>query len=180
MDSGDKHTIERLRDGDHGAYRSLFDVHYIRLCNLAYKVLGDMDLARGCVQSVWVKLYEKRDHLNIQVSIDAYLNRMVINAALNLKNKRAGMHTLDLEDNAGHEQHQDLMEQAEEEARIWREIEALPEQCKRIFLMNRFEGLSNDEIAEALGLSKRTVETQVSNALRKLKNKLLIFFTLSL
>ena len=49
----------------------------------------------------------------------------------------------------------------------------LPEQCRRIFTMSRVDGLTNQEIADDLGLSKRTVETQISNALRALRKMLL-------
>ena len=55
------------------------------------------------------------------------------------------------------------------EKKIYSEIEKLPSQCRRIFKMNRFDGLSNGEIADKLKLSKRTIETQISKALRILR-----------
>ena len=64
---------------------------------------------------------------------------------------------------------EDGMNLVELEKKIYSEIEKLPAQCKRIFKMNRFDGLSNSEIAERLQLSKRTIETQISKALRILR-----------
>jgi RNA polymerase sigma-70 factor (ECF subfamily) len=60
--------------------------------------------------------------------------------------------------------------------RIYECIEGLPEQCKRIFRMNRIEGLKNEQIARQLNLSKRTVETQISKALKILRKKLADYF----
>jgi RNA polymerase sigma factor (sigma-70 family) len=51
-------------------------------------------------------------------------------------------------------------------------VDQLPPRCKRIFIMSRVSGLSNREIAEQLAISKRTVETQISNALKVLREKL--------
>jgi RNA polymerase sigma-70 factor (ECF subfamily) len=60
--------------------------------------------------------------------------------------------------------------------RIYKSVEDMPVQCRRIFKLNRFEGLRNEQIAEKLGISKRTVETQISKALRILRKKLADYF----
>ena len=66
----------------------------------------------------------------------------------------------------------DTVVQAELEQQIWTEIQKLPGQCRTIFQMNRFEGRKNKEIAAELGISIRTVETQISKALRILRQNL--------
>ncbi len=170
---------ESVVGGSERAFQMLFDQHYLRLVNIAYKIISDLDQSRECAQDVMVRLYEKRNSIEIRTSLSSYLNRSVINAALNLKSKAQGTIALPQDDTLPlADEHLDLLESAEEEARIWTAIEALPEQCRRIFLMNRFEGLTNDQIAGELNISKRTVETQISNALKKLKNKLLVFWVL--
>ena len=70
----------------------------------------------------------------------------------------------------------DHLVEAEALARIYRAIDELPEQCRRIFTLNRFEGMSNQAIADQLSLSKRTVETQISKALRLLRQALFSLF----
>ena len=64
------------------------------------------------------------------------------------------------------------MEETEFEDKIYGIINSLPKQCQKIFEMSRFDGKSNADIAEELNISKRTVETQISNALKKLRSKL--------
>lgn len=181
MSPEEKSLIERLKVGDELAYRELFDAHYIRLVNIAYKVLNDMDAARDCAQAVIVQFFEKRASIAVNTSLGAYLSRAVTHASLNQKKKEAHQDFSLGEDlpEVPIEMFQ-LLEEAEAEARIWKEIENLPGKCRRIFTLNRFEGLSNDEIAEKLDLSKRTVETQISIALKKLKSSLLSFFSINL
>jgi RNA polymerase sigma-70 factor (ECF subfamily) len=64
------------------------------------------------------------------------------------------------------------MLETELEARIFNVVESLPKQCRRIFEMSRYEGVTNQEIADKLSLSKRTVETQIRKALKTLRNQL--------
>ena len=173
--------IQALRNGSEEAFRELYNLHYVRLVSIAVKVLDDTDRARGCAQSIIVKLYERHQALEIRTSLVSYLNRAVLNAALTMNKREQGTVFLGVDPDPEATlpvEYRDLMESAEEEERIWQAIEALPPQCKRIFLMSRFEEVSNDEIATKLGISKRTVETQVSLALKKLKNKLLVFWGL--
>jgi RNA polymerase sigma-70 factor (ECF subfamily) len=66
----------------------------------------------------------------------------------------------------------DKLEETELEQKIFSIIQTLPSQCKKIFEMSRFEGVTNQEIADKLELSKRTVETQISKALKVLRTNL--------
>jgi len=65
-----------------------------------------------------------------------------------------------------------ILEQTELEYELFKAIDELPEQCQRIFKLNRFDGFTNQEIADQLGISKRTVETQISKALKTLRVKI--------
>ena len=174
----DQELLDQLKAGHERAYQQLFDKYYITLVALASKVIHDIDLARDCAQGVFIRLYEKRSALNITVSLAAYLKRAVLNEAINAQKKEPGViplsdSTIEVDDT-----HRHLMEEAEEEARIWHAIDDLPDKCRHIFKLNRFDGFSNQEIADKLDLSKRTVETQMSIALKKLRAKLLSFFEL--
>jgi len=104
----------------------------------------------------------------------------VVNTSINLKNKKSKIISIGQSDfnPTNSTEFRDLIEEAESESKIWETINELPNQCKRIFLMSRFEDISNAEIALKLDISKRTVETQISKALKYLRNKLLIFITL--
>jgi len=175
-------VIKQLKSGNENAFKQLFDENYVRLVNLSFKIVEDIDDARECSQSVFVRLFENRETLEIRSNLKAYLNRSVINASINLKNKKSKIISMDISklDLLNNSEFKNLMEEAESEAKIWETINGLPEQCRRIFLMSRFEDTSNGEIASKLKISKRTVETQISKALKILRNNLLTILYLHL
>lgn len=134
-----------------------------------------MDIAREIVQDLFVKLYEKRQSISIDVSVKSYLYRSVYNSCINYLNQR-NMHekhikNISLEKEVDTNPENEIMV-VDLQRKIYEIIENLPVKCRKIFKMNRFEGFKNEEIAQMLNLSKRTVETQISKALKILKNKL--------
>lgn len=134
-----------------------------------------MDLAREIVQDFFVKLYEKRNSLSIDTSVKSYLYRSVYNSCINFINQK-NMQEKHLKniilDRNDEENLENEINSVELQYKIFEAIEKLPSKCRRIFKMNRLEGFKNDEIAAQLNLSKRTVETQISKALKILRTKL--------
>jgi len=141
----------------------------------ASKIVTSTDIAREIVQDFFVKLYEKRNTISIDVSIKSYLYRAVYNSCINYINQKniqdRHLKNIVLERN-DEENLENEINSVELQYRIYEVIEGLPAKCRRIFKMNRIEGLKNDEIAILLNLSKRTVETQISKALKILRRKL--------
>jgi len=159
-------------------FEALFKLYYAPLVVYACKFVADRDIAREIVQDFFVRLYEKRLTLNIDTSIKSYLYRSVYNCCINYINQRTiqdkHLKNIDMEkvdeDNLENE-----INRIELQQKIFEVIETLPSKCRRIFKMNRLEGLKNEEIATKLNLSKRTVETQISKALKILRLKLADF-----
>ncbi|MFY0688380.1 MAG: RNA polymerase sigma-70 factor [Cyclobacteriaceae bacterium] len=175
MRTEDRAIIGGLKKGNELAYQQLFNEYYSLLISYAMKFVKTPDLARDVVQEVFIRLYDKRSNINISTSLKSYLIKSVYHQCLlSLKNDQTFM----VPNEADLTIDQDLLEQAEAETLIWAAIDELPEQCRRIFIMNRFEGLSNQKIADRLSISKRTVETQISKALKILRGKLLIIIYL--
>lgn len=171
-----KNILEKLKSGDEKFYKSLFKEYYPALTFYALKIVNSAETAREIVQDLFVKIYEKRYSLNIDTSLKSYLYRSVYNSCMNYiqhvsimehHHKIIRSETNDVESFS-----EDEIFRVELEQKIYNEIEKLPEQCRKIFKMNRFDGMSNSEIAEELGLSKRTVETQISKALKVLRGRL--------
>jgi len=164
-----------LKKGEEWAFKKLFDVYYRKMVAYANKYLEDLDLSRSVVQDTFVMLYEKRDEINIHTSFNSHLYQTVRNRCLNIikRNKMALEHHQHiLETKNDFEEQFDNLEYTELENCISKAIESLPPQCKKIFKMNRFDGIGNQNIADELNLSKRTVETQISKALKIIRSEL--------
>jgi RNA polymerase sigma-70 factor (ECF subfamily) len=157
------------------AFEAIFKQHYAPLVAYACKYVTEIDVAREIVQDFFVRFYEKRLTINIDTSLKSYLYRSVFNASMNYINQRniqeKHLKNINLESDTEENLESEIYS-AELQYRIFEAIEELPLKCGRIFKMNRLEGLKNEEIATMLNLSKRTVETQISKALRILRKKL--------
>lgn len=175
MKNSEIHIIKGLRSGRNSAYEQLFKDYYQPLAVFANSYVEDIETGKEIVQDLFVHLYEKRKTLVITASLKSYLYQSVRNRCLNhLKHQQV--------QKTHHEQMKpesdfsnDLEERIQEtelEHLIFKVVDQLPPQCRKIFTMSRVSGLSNGEIAEKLNISKRTVETQISNALKVLRKKL--------
>jgi RNA polymerase sigma-70 factor (family 1) len=169
-------VIQKLRSGDEKFYKSVYYEYYPVLTYFANKYVNDLEVAKEIVQDFFVKLYEKRFSLSIETSFKSYLYKSIYNSCINYLNQVVvrEQHHRQIK-NLTYEQtvlSEEEIYMVELEKKIYHEIEQLPAQCKRIFKMNRFDGLSNSEIAARLKLSKRTIETQISKALRILRKNI--------
>lgn len=169
--------IRNLKKGVESAYEALFKTFYTELVIHANRYLYDMDASREIVQNLFVTIYEKRQSLNISSSLKSYLYRAVQNRCINYINaqKTKGKYTNYILNNTKNQDNpiEQNLNATELENALYNAIGELPPKCRMIFKMNRFEGVSNGEIAERLDLSKRTVETQITKALKLLRVKLL-------
>jgi RNA polymerase sigma-70 factor (ECF subfamily) len=175
----EKVLLQRLKLGDETAYHEIFNNYFSILVAFALKYLGDLDLSKEVVQNAFVKLFEKRNSLEISSNIKSYLFKMVFNDCLNVLKREKNILRLHNEYALGLDQYQDyieISEQTELEYKIYTAINKLPPQCKRIIQQSRFEGKKNQVIADELNISIRTVETQISKALKLLKAGINIFF----
>jgi RNA polymerase sigma-70 factor, ECF subfamily len=165
--------LQRICQGDEESFTEAFDQYYAGLCYFADKYIRDLDESRSLVQQVFVDLWIKRDRLVVHQSFKAYLFKTVQNAALDyLKHKQVEIKFLREVRSDSQTFDPNFMEEAELNARINLAIEGLPEKCREIFLLCRFEELRYSEIAQRLGISVKTVEMQMGIAMKKLRLKL--------
>lgn len=158
------------------ALKVVFDSFYPLVFHTTLRIVEDQALADDLAQEVFIKFWDKRQDLDIRFNLPAYLRKMAINQALAyLRSKKVRFSDelpvdkaapasekpdhLVLEQELSH-----LMEQA---------IDSLPERCKLVFRLSRFDGLSYQEIADAMEISIKTVENQMGKALKILREKLL-------
>jgi len=177
----DIELIEKMSSGNEIAFRMLFDRYYTPLSVYADKILNDMDAAIDIVQSLFVNIYENRTEIKVN-NVRSFLYQSVQNRCLNeLKHRKVitnySAHVTNFSTEETNET-SELIEVSELEARLANAINQLPDQCRKIFEMSRFDGISNSDIAEQLNISKRTVETQISKALKFLREKLGTLFAI--
>lgn len=168
-------------DTRHGKYGLLID-HYFqtyfeRLHRYAFTILKDNDGAKDAVQAVFLKLWERREHIDEEQSIKAYLYTAVYHYCLNVKRHHEIKNRYLAENRMVHEMGNSLISK-ETTLQIMNHIAALSPQCRLIFTKSRFEGKKYAEIAAELGLSIKTVEVQMGKALKILRAKLFNIMTM--
>lgn len=169
----DLHIFQQIREGDAEAFSRLFDRYYSALCFFAAKYLHDMDQARSLVQQVFVDLWVKREKIEVSASVKSYLYQSVKNRCIDyLRTQKSTSEISETIENLSHIPFFDLVEEAELNDRINSSINRLPEKCREIFLLCRFDGLKYAEIAQKLNISVKTVEMQMGIALKKLRESL--------
>lgn len=161
-------------------YESAFKTHFKGLHAYACTILKDEVMAEEMVQNVFFRLWKNRETLGEQQSLASYLYRAVYNESLNyLKHlKVRSAYEAHAARNTGHAPSAtDSLRLKELQLHLDRAMNELPEQCRTIFQMSRYEGLKYMEIAGKLGISVKTVENQMSKALKLLRAKLAGFLT---
>lgn len=156
------------------SYEVLFKTLYAPLCRVVFKIVKEKELAEDIVQEVFIKLWEKKEELTIETSLKSYLYRAAINTSYNhlQKNKRYPMlaiENMEIDDSVSIS---DKVEAKELEEKINQTLLLLPDACREVFVLSRWEGLSYKEIAETLDISVKTVENQMGKALKIFREQL--------
>ena len=155
MEFQDEQMALLLGKRDEAAFEQVFKTHYKNLHAYAFTILKDEDEAEEMVQQVFFKLWERSEHLSFSGSIAAYLYRAVHNESLNFikhQKVKAGhqMHVAYSMKNKS-EQAQPKMMRKELENKFREALNELPEQCRTVFQLSRFEDMKYKEIADKLG-----------------------------
>jgi RNA polymerase sigma-70 factor, ECF subfamily len=172
----EKALIDRLFEGDHTAFELLFRFYYPGLVIFAKQIVIKEEEAEEIVQDFFVQLWTNRKNIKKSSSLKNYFFVSIKNRAFNFLKKEKIREKTMIE--LQHLVETDILYQpdlfviSELQAEIKNAFTKLPDRTCEIFLLSRSNGISNEEIAIKLGLSKRTVETQISNALKILRHEL--------
>lgn len=172
-DKSDRYLVERIQKGDRSAFRQLFDRYYALFVSFARKLLRDDQVAEDLVQNVFVRVWSSRERLDIDRNIRSYLLVAVRNEVFcYLRGIGRELHE-QLSDDARvtDTDAAQIMSAKDMERGIRQIIADMPERRREVFCMSRNENLSNQEIADRLGLSVRTVEKHIENALTDIRHK---------
>ena len=160
------HTVEEL-------YKQSFDRYFDRLYHYAYTIVKEKGEAKDIVQAAFIKLWEKRNDVNMNTSVKSYLYTSVYNLSLNtIRNRKTREEHHQQMKSPGSTIGLNTAEQKEMRMQINKAIEGLPERCREVFYKSRFEEKKYAEIAAELNISVKTVEGQVGKALKILREVL--------
>lgn len=153
---------------------ALFRNYYRPLCIYALHYLHDVEQVEDVVQDSFVRLLEAT---NEPQNSRAWLYTAVRNRCIDLLRQHNPLLTdIQPKDLDGLISDDEAQERSFSEARLWEAIDGLPSRCREIFLLSKRDGLTYREIAQRLGLSEKTVEHQVSKALKRLRGQQNNFF----
>ena len=160
------------------SFRQLYELHFEALCRFLSCYTHDCMIIEEIVQDVFVKLWEDRDVLQIE-SVKSYLYTSARNRMLNHIRDQKRNNILfeqwvqhEIENRRGKE----CFDMEEFSQRVQGAIDTLPEKCRQIFELSKTENLTYKQIAERLGISIKTVETQMGIALRKIREYLSVYY----
>lgn len=149
-------------------FEAYFRKLYLPLGMYALRLVDDADVAEDMVQDAFVKVWQYIEDGGEIENFPSFIYRSVRNACLSyLRNRYETVSESEIP-GAGEEE----IDTSIRDARIWRAIDDLPRKCREVFLMSKRDGLTNEEIAEEMGISVKTVKNQMTKAYARLREAL--------
>lgn len=162
---------KNIREGDTQALKELHDRYYYQMCLYALKMYHCHSGMDEAVSDCFIKLWTKRNEIVIERSVKSYLYLMLRNSLIDIARKKNG--TILLEINALPELPDcETQNEFDNYARLYKALEKLPDQRRRILELAVFESFTYAQIAEKLQISINTVKTQIGRSYRFLKEEL--------
>lgn len=173
----DEHAlIKELKNRNQTVFDYIFINYYSSLCAFANKYLESRELAEDVVQDFFVNFWIEGSRLEIKSSLKSYLYASIRNRCLdwhkhrNSSEKYRKFILSGIAESGPNEE--EMATESELRVAVYNALQKCSPRSREIFTLSRIDGLSNQQIADRLGLSKRTVELQISNALKTLKSVL--------
>ncbi|MDE7081884.1 MAG: RNA polymerase sigma-70 factor [Muribaculaceae bacterium] len=149
-------------------FEQFFRRLYLPLGMYALRIVDDADIAEDMVQDAFIKVWRQLDSGRDISNFRAFMYKCVRNECLTYLSSQRGK----LGEEFIPEVDEEEIDTSFRDARIWKAIDELPEKCREIFLMSKRDGYSNDEIADELGISVKTVKNQMTKAFSRLREAL--------
>jgi RNA polymerase sigma-70 factor (ECF subfamily) len=179
-EESDREIWDKISLGDSTAFSALFKKYYVQLYQFAGRFVNDAQSAENIVQDLFAKLWIQKKNIQIKSSLKSYLYISIKNCSLNYRNQekfwisieKIEPYQKDIFDSPENSYIESEMHRAVHNA-----IKQLPEKCRQVYLMKRYENLQYTEIAEILNISVNTVKTQMQRAMKSLQKQLTALMT---
>ena len=177
-DTNSAEIIRFLQSGDEKAFETVYRLYSNNLYIVARSYINDDFVAEEIVQKVFIRLWDKREQLNITSNLNGYLFMMVKNKCLDHLRKprkiisfedKVGQDETDINFNALQDDGVSRLIESELEQSIYKAIDFLPDACKAVFLKTKIDGLKYREAANELNISVKTVESHMNKALKHMR-----------
>ena len=171
----DQELIDEWKRNKDRGIELIFKTYYTFVCHVLYRIIPDENTVEDIAQDVFFELWKKRTQIDFVTSLKAYLRRAARNRALNhIRDQRmafaeeSDMPALPTNDPTINQ----ILAAEELKQQIDEAVDSLPERCRLVFVLSRFENMSYREIADNLDISIKTVEHQIAKALKSLRQAL--------
>ena len=175
--SNDSFLLKKVKDKDKVAFDELFRLYYSQLSRFSYNIVRDKSIAEEIVQEFFISLWEQTPM--VTDSVKSYFFRSIYNRSLNylekVKTRTRNEETFATEQDQ-HTESEPADEEQELHKRVSQAVDELPDKCKEIFMLCKYQEMSYSEVSELLNISPKTVENQMGIALKKLRERLLPFW----
>lgn len=161
---------------DESSFEQLFEKYWERLYNICFHYLLDSDIAAELVQDIFRSIWERRDTLLVKTSMENYLVRAArLKAFEHLRNvsiqkrnfEEVGYLSVGSDNYTENQVYYDALSE-----KVSNVVSELPPQCQKVYRLSREQGMNNRQIALSLDISEKTVENQITRALRVLRTEL--------
>jgi len=166
------YLLEEVQRGNKTAFEEFFYIYQPFVFRFIYKYTGNSKNTEDLLQDTFINFWQAREKLNLQESPLAYLLKIARNLAINEVTRDHSKQLVDIDNESISSIHNDPLKEYErkflnEELQFW--IDKLPEKCRAVFIMSRYEDMSYNEISSSLNISLQTVKNQMNKALTYLR-----------
>lgn len=163
----------RFTEGDRTAFKQLYDYHNPNLSSLIQRMVKMPDLTEEIIQEVWIYLWNNREKLITVKLPGSYIRRAALNRAFyhlkNIARDHKMMESIKAYSTELHDELQEMVDYKDSEKLIQQAVDELPAQRKKIWELSRNKNLSHEEIATQMGLTKSTVNNQITEASKHIR-----------
>jgi len=176
MSSKEQDIVNAIRNHEKSVFESLYKEHYRQLFALAFRYVRNAPAAEEIVHDVFLMIWTKADQLNIQYSIKSYLYKSVVNSSLNyIKKEKTEREKQEVYMKASSNDDTDSTEAEQQEAllvNLENAIDILPPKCREVMYLSRFGKLKQQEIADQMHISVKTVKNHLTYGFQKIREHL--------